>query len=270
MPKVAEYKDMFKFKQELLEEDYNPGKALVINTKHAANSHDLSSSIQIGQRDAEGMSSVNVDFYHKFATKDATWDYWMRSSKEKESALGLQSNLPDIRAKINFHLNTAKTLDIQYTYLHREQFLFGFRWAFDHKPLRPKYFEHGLVWEPAKDLNVALKYEANCADGSLTKGNFCFFFHQRLAQHAVGAEFIYNSATNTSGARFGLHHRFQDGLEGKLKVTHEGQLSAVLKRKLSDHLTASVTSGLSLRRVLPFPGQAPPHRNSARLRILRP
>ena len=137
---------MFKFKEELLEEDYNPGKALVINTKHAENSHDLSSSIKIGQRDAEGMSSVSVDLNHKWAMKDANWDYWLfnsnwdywiRSSKEKEWALGLQYNETNFRSKINFHLNKEKTLGFEQAYLHKEQFLFGYKWAWDLKPLKP-------------------------------------------------------------------------------------------------------------------------------------
>ena len=50
-------------------------------------------------------------------------------------------------------------------------------------------------------------------------------------------------------ARLGFTHKFDDKVQGKVKVNHLGHLNALLKLKLSDTTSAILTSGLNLRSI---------------------
>jgi hypothetical protein len=61
MPKFVEYRDIFKFNKELLEDDYNPGQALVNKTKHtdpASTGLEVSTTTKVGFPDSNDQSKL--------------------------------------------------------------------------------------------------------------------------------------------------------------------------------------------------------------------
>lgn len=107
-----------------------------------------------------------------------------------------------------FDFKDRKTLGAEATFSAcNNEFLFGDNLVFDIKKMGFTSYEHGLVWEPKKDLNVALKHKANTNNGRFAIGKAWLMLHQRVKEgHVLGAEFLYNHIINSTSARFGLSH----------------------------------------------------------------
>jgi hypothetical protein len=79
-------------------------------------------------------------------------------------------------------------------------------------------------------------------------GKFALMFNHRLSSSRVlGTEFIYHHLSQSTKARFGLTHQFEEGTNGKVKIDQEGNVNGVLKHKVSDSTTMSLTSGINLK-----------------------
>ena len=110
-------------------------------------------------------------------------------------------------------------------------------------------YDFGLSWEPAEKSMVGLKHESTSKD-SISLGKFFLYFFHNASQHqTVGTEFSLDWQTRAMEARFGLTHKFDDKVSGKVKLNHLGHLDGLMKFKISDTTNAVVTSGMNLRNI---------------------
>ena len=76
---------------------------------------------------------------------------------------------------------------------------------------------------------------------------FLHFFHEASATQTIGSEFGFDPTAKTVDARFGFQHVFSPDLTGKFKVSHQGHADALLKFRLSDQVSAAVSTNTNLR-----------------------
>jgi hypothetical protein len=82
-------------------------------------------------------------------------------------------------------------------------------------------------------------------------GTFFFYLnHAANANQTVGSEFSFDSQKNTVSANIGLSHKFNDDTSAKFKIDRDGQVNTLLKHKLNNSLTASVTTGFNLTTIV--------------------
>ncbi len=111
-------------------------------------------------------------------------------------------------------------------------------------------YDFGINFEPANNSYVALKHETIPNDEKVALGKFfLYFYHVASTTNTVGSEFALNWQTKKVNARLGLLHKFSDDVTSKLRLNDEGKVDGVLKYKISDSVTASVTSGLSVKNI---------------------
>jgi hypothetical protein len=94
-----------------------------------------------------------------------------------------------------------------------------------------------------------LKHESTDKDKIAFGKTLWYFYHAPNATQTVGTEFSMDWPKNTLEARLGMTHKFSDDVTGKIKANNVGKIDAALKFKVSDVMTASVTSGLCVTNI---------------------
>jgi len=285
MPKHVEYRDLFKFNKELLDDDYNPGQALVNKTKHTDASSkglEVSTTTKVGFPDSNDQSKLafetkiksdseccgkneivykndgSLSFENKYDLSKHTgceglWHYHLShfqvvpKSVAKQWHHGFWYKHSNLYCKAWLDCANKGILQGEGTWLYNGVLL-GDSGKFDALNKKIVSYECGAVWEPKENVTVGLKHELSTADGKYGFGKFLLMFHNRVSSaRTLGAEYTYDHVKHTSAARFGFTHRFADGTDAKVKVDQDANLNAVLKHKVSSHLTAAFTAGLNLK-----------------------
>lgn len=140
-------------------------------------------------------------------------------------------------------------LDDQITYQVNSQTQLGTNLVVDLRGQTLTKYDFGLTYEPAANSTVGFKHESTSKDKFQLGKFYLFFFHNASAFQTVGTEFSLDWQKNTTEARLGLTHKFDDKVSGKVKVNHVGHVDGLLKLKLSNTATAVFASSLNLRNI---------------------
>lgn len=112
-------------------------------------------------------------------------------------------------------------------------------------------YDFGINVEPADKSFIGLKHETiTRKKDAQNLGKFLlYFYHAASPLNTVGTEFSLDWETKQMGARLGATHKFSDDVSGKVKLNNEGRVDGTLKYKISEAVTATATSGLTIKNV---------------------
>lgn len=282
MPKFAEHRDLFKFNKELLDDDYNPGQALVVKAKvtHPTDKK-LESSItaKVGNPKADDTSAVAIEckckgdtgpmnqensfnnkgLLHcdmKFDISKQTgcdglklqwiWDY-MNSGNDVKSDFGWWYKQGNLACRGYYDFIRGGVVGWEGTWLYKDALL-GDKGQIDLKNKQMLSYEAGVHWTPKDNINIGLNHVFNTANGSVGFGKVLLMFHNRVnAARTLGSEFVYDHAKKSSSARFGFTHQFAEGTDAKFRIDSSANLHVLLKHKVSSNLTAAFNAGINVQ-----------------------
>lgn len=159
-------------------------------------------------------------------------------------------DLSNANTKLKFYVNLQNfLLENTFTYLVNPSTVIGANLTFNPSSSRLEKYDFGLNHLLQTGTNVGVKHESTSKDALKIGKFFFYFFHNANAFQTVGTEFTFDYATKAHDARLAFLHKFDDTVSSKVKVNNLGQLDALLKIKLSETTTASLTSGFNLRSI---------------------
>lgn len=160
--------------------------------------------------------------------------------------LGLEYVHESARANLLMNLKSLKA-ESQLTYLLQSDLAVGANFQFDPAISSLTKYDFGFTWTPVHNALVGLKHESMRKE-LMEIGKIRLFIHNYATQRqTVGTEFSLDWQKRQLEARLGLLHRFDDNTHAKLKIDHHGYIDAIIKHKISQSLSVSVTAGLNVK-----------------------
>lgn len=192
-----------------------------------------------------------ISHYSFAALPKGTFNYWNFGVHAKLS--------PDFYFKVLFDACQLGKVSAEGACQIGERTLVGDSGEFDLRTQKCISYEAGLVHEPKAGALLGLRHRFNTKGSGLPKlGSSCFMAQQSTQSRLLGVEVTWDHSSCDTAARMAFSHKFDELTYGKMRISHEGAVDGVLKHKISDNLTASFTSGISmvdfsLGKTAPFP-----------------
>lgn len=156
---------------------------------------------------------------------------------------GFEFNIDKVKTKFYANFNQA---DLQATYQCCPAWLLGANLIFNIQNKKVEGYNFGVSHAPKDNFHIGVKHESTAKDKFDLGKFFFYFYHAASATQTIGTEFSLNWASKAVTARAGLSHKFSDDTSGKIKVDHQGQSDFVVKHKISDSVTGTLTSGMKI------------------------